>query len=217
MAESGTVIVDSGIGNVGSVANMCRKVGERNVSVSQDPAEIAAADRLIFPGVGHFGRAAEQLDKLGLRSLLTELVLEQKRPILGICLGMQLLCDGSDEGSGEGLGWIQGYCRRFELEGSRDLKIPHMGWNYIHSTKPENPLAQFSMTNSRMYHVHSFHMHTDEENVLFKTHYGNDFVSGVCRGNIYGVQFHPEKSHVFGMELLRNFCQLRNGENVQEE
>ncbi|NOX51710.1 MAG: imidazole glycerol phosphate synthase subunit HisH [Gammaproteobacteria bacterium] len=205
-------IIDSCIANVGSVANMCKKIGQKSVVITNKPDEIRRAKRIILPGVGHYSKAVEQLDRLELRSVLNETVMQNKTPILGICLGMQLLGTGSEEGAGKGLGWIDGYCRRFRERSFEGLKIPHMGWNYVTTVSKDNPIAQFSSPNPKFYHVHSYHMETAPENVLFTTNYGCEFVSGIHRGHIWGVQFHPEKSHVFGMELLTNFCSIQKPE-----
>ena len=200
------VVIDSQIANIGSVMNMCRKIGFKDVVVTNKPTEILEADRIILPGVGHYSSAAKLLDELELRDPLNEAVLVNKTPILGICLGMQLLCNGSDEGEGAGLGWIPGRCVRFQE--SADLKVPHMGWNHVEGVAEDCPLTQLTEPHPRFYHVHSYHIVTEPEYVMFTTTYGTPFISGVYMGNIFGVQFHPEKSHIYGMELLKIFCNL---------
>lgn len=175
--------------------------------ISSDHAEIASADRLILPGVGHFQHGMEQLAQLGLIELLKKEVLENKKPILGICLGMQLLTKHSEEGSLAGLGFIDAQTLKFNVEDPQ-LKIPHMGWNTV-SFQKESKLIQEVSDNPRYYFVHSYYVDcANQEDILCSTNYGEDFVSGFQHNNIFGLQFHPEKSHKFGMELLANFCKI---------
>mgnify|MGYP001764978524 CR=1 FL=1 len=197
-------IVDYGTGNVGSVLNMIRKVGGE-ARASGDAEELLKATKLLLPGVGSFDNAVQKLGKLGLPDLLRDKVREGV-PLLGICLGMQLLSDGSEEGVLPGLGLIPGRVRRFSFGPEcADLKIPHMGWNRIRRRKA-HPLLDGLDEKSRFYFVHSYHYQCqDEADVLLETPYGYDFTSGVQRGNVMGVQFHPEKSHRYGMQLMKNF------------
>ena len=175
--------------------------------ISSDNAEIASADRLILPGVGHFQHGMEQLMQLGLIELLKKDVKEKKKPILGICLGMQLLTKHSEEGNLVGLGFIDAETKKFALQGS-SLKVPHMGWNTV-SFQKKSKLIEDISDNPRYYFVHSYYVEcTNQEDILCTTNYGDDFVSGFQHNNIFGLQFHPEKSHKFGMELLANFCKL---------
>jgi glutamine amidotransferase len=175
--------------------------------ISDDYTEIAAADRLVLPGVGHFQHGMEQLRQMGLIEVLNKVVLEDKKPILGICLGMQLLTQFSEEGNVEGLGFIDAQTKKFNLDDPK-LKIPHMGWNTVKFNK-ESELTTEIRSNPRYYFVHSYYVECNDKNdVLCTTQYGQEFVSGFQNDNIFGLQFHPEKSHKFGMELLVNFCNI---------
>ena len=198
-------IIDYGMGNLGSIHNMLNRIGAPS-EITSDPRKIGLADKLILPGVGAFDRAVQSLNRLGLLPVLNERVLERKVPILGICLGMQLLSLRSEEGELPGLGWIDAETVRFAFEGENaDLKIPHMGWNTI-EVKRSSPILDDRHEESRFYFVHSYHVRcADEANVLATTRYGIVFHAAVIRGNIMGTQFHPEKSHKFGLKLLENF------------
>lgn len=200
------VVVDYGVGNVGSVQNMLRKVGAR-VRVSGAAADIAAADKLILPGVGHFGRGMAKLKGTGLIPALEEQVLVQRKPVLGICLGMQMMTRGSEESDVPGLGWVDAFTRRFDEAGG--LRVPHMGWNVV---RPRNGSRLFDAPASepeRFYFVHSYFVRTaDPHHVAAECLYGTEFAASFEAGNLYGVQFHPEKSHLFGMALLRRFVAL---------
>jgi glutamine amidotransferase len=199
-------IVDYQMGNPGSIQNMLMRIGAESVLTS-DPAAIASAERLILPGVGAFDTAMTNLRALGLVAALNAAVLERRVPILGICLGMQLFGRGSDEGRLPGLGWIAARTVRFQFpEGQTPLRIPHMGWNQIRVWRTD-PLLDNLPDNSRFYFVHSYHVRCDDEtSVLATTDYGITFHSAVARDHIVGTQFHPEKSHKFGMRVLRNFA-----------
>jgi glutamine amidotransferase len=201
------VIIDYGMGNLGSIANMLKKVGAQ-VMVSPDAAVIATADKLILPGVGAFDQGMKNLAQYGLISLLNRKVLEDKTPILGICLGMQFMTHRSDEGKLPGLGWIEADTLRFHFGPDRtDLKIPHMGWNTVKVCK-DSPLFNDMYPEPRFYFVHSYHVVCrSKQDILTKTFHGYDFVSSFVKENIVGVQFHPEKSHKFGMRLLKNFVE----------
>ncbi|MES2441452.1 MAG: imidazole glycerol phosphate synthase subunit HisH [Pseudomonadota bacterium] len=195
------VIVDYDAGNIGSVANICRKAGGKAV-ISADPEVIAAASKLILPGVGHFGRAMERLAETGIRAAL-DAAHDRGTPILGICLGMQLLTKHSVEGDADGLGWIDATCKRFVLP--PPLKVPHMGWNDVAFTRPD-VLTTGLEDEARFYFVHSYYVEaTDESAVLGRTDYGGPFVSVVQSGNVWGFQCHPEKSHRYGLTVIRNF------------
>jgi glutamine amidotransferase len=200
------VIIDYGMGNVGSIQNMLAWIGIES-TVSSEPAVIEAADRFILPGVGAFDTGMRNLAERGLVDLLGRVVIGQGRPLLGICLGMQLLGNGSEEGSLPGLGWLDAVSRRFCFEPPRALlKVPHMGWNTIQPLKP-GPLFE-GLVDPRFYFVHSYHLVcSDQAEVLANAEYGFPFAAAVGRGRVYGVQFHPEKSHRFGMALLRNFAE----------
>jgi glutamine amidotransferase len=198
------VIVDYGMGNLGSIQNMIKKVGAQAL-ISSKTEDIEKAAKLILPGVGAFDEGMRQLTERGLISALTRKALEQKTPVLGICLGMQLLTRRSEEGKLPGLGWIDADTKRFKFENANGLKIPHMGWNTV-TAKKEEPLFAGYTEETRFYFVHSYHTVCDRaENAAATTHYGYDFACAVRKGNIAGVQFHPEKSHKFGMRLFRNF------------
>lgn len=196
-------IVDTGLGNFASIANMIRKAGGE-ARISEDPRVILDAQRLILPGVGAFDPGMVQLRERGLIGVLNRKALEEKVPVLGICLGMQFLTRGSEEGTLPGLGWIDAETRRFVP--SPPLRIPHMGWNTV-TPREDAPLFRGGGP-WRFYFVHSYHVcGVDSSQTLCTTAYGGEFVSGVVRGNIAGVQFHPEKSHDFGMKLVRNFLE----------
>jgi glutamine amidotransferase len=176
-------------------------------TITSDPAEIEVAEKFILPGVGHFDKAMHNLTHLGLVDVLRKKVLEDKVPVLGICLGMQLLCKNSEEGSRDGLGFVDAYVKRFYFTDEIGLKIPQMGWNLI---KPEkaSPLLENNGKDSRFYFVHSYHVVCNNpQDVLTSTYHGYRFTSSFERDNIIGVQFHPEKSHRFGMQLLKNFVE----------
>lgn len=189
-------IVDCDLGNIGSVANMARKVGLDPV-VTADPARIDEADAIVLPGVGAFDRGSEALTRLGLRDVLGRRVLDEGTPFLGICLGMQLLAAGSEEGELPGLGWLDARVTKVDAPG---LPVPHMGWNHVEAVQPTDLLVGNA---PRFYFVHSYRIEcADPADVLATTTYGTTFTSAVRCGNVLGVQFHPEKSHAFGMALF---------------
>lgn len=201
------VVLDYGMGNVGSILNMLKKIGTPARAASQ-PDDLQGATRLILPGVGSFDAAMENLEKSGLNNAIEERVMEAGVPILGICLGMQLLARSSEEGVRRGLGWIAADCIRFRFAApSMSFKVPHMGWNTVNVLRPgvlfsEDPGEQ------RFYFVHSYHVRCDHaEDVIAEAHHGVTFHAAVGHGHIFGVQFHPEKSHRFGLELLKRFAQ----------
>jgi glutamine amidotransferase len=201
-----TTIINYNLGNPKSIKNMLAYLGIES-RISSDHAEIASADRLILPGVGHFQHGMEQLEQLGLIELLKKEVIENKKPILGICLGMQLMTKHSQEGNLAGLGFIDAQTLKFNLEDPQ-LKIPHMGWNTV-SFQKESKLIEEVSENPRYYFVHSYYVEcANQDDILCATQYGQEFVSGFQHNNIFGLQFHPEKSHKFGMELLANFCKI---------
>jgi glutamine amidotransferase len=199
-------IVDYKMGNIGSVQNMIQKLGYSSI-VSSDPLEIGSASKLILPGVGHFSTAINNLKNLDLIDVLNEKVLKQKTPILGICLGMQLMTKYSKEGESAGLGWIDACVRKFDSIKCPNIRIPHMGWNEV-EIKKDSVLVNSIELPSRYYFVHSYFVECDkQEDILYQTNYGSEFVSAFSRENIYGVQFHPEKSHDFGLSLFKNFIE----------
>jgi glutamine amidotransferase len=197
------VIVDYGNGNVGSVLNMLRKIGAK-ARVSGAMADIEAADKLILPGVGHFGHGMSKLVETGLIPVLKEQVLSQSKPILGICLGMQMMTKGSEESDVPGLGWIDATTIRFpETPG---LRVPHMGWNTVSPSATGRLFDRDATEAERFYFVHSYYVRTTNPvHTAASCLYGVDFAAAFEVGNIFGVQFHPEKSHLFGMGLLRRF------------
>lgn len=201
------VIVDYGLGNLGSIANMLKKIGAEVIISSKDE-EIYRADKLILPGVGSFDAGMERLKASGLIPILEEKVFSAETPLLGICLGMQLLTKESEEGSQAGLGWIDGRTVKFDTISSPEkLRLPHMGWNLV-SPKKETDLFIPIDGEIRFYFLHSYHVICrNEDDVLSMTNYGYDFVSSFQKDHIIGVQFHPEKSHRFGMNFMKHFAE----------
>jgi glutamine amidotransferase len=200
-------IVDYGLGNHGSIQGMLNRLGFSS-EISGDPERIALARKLILPGVGHFDRAMSEIDRRGLRGLLDRKALEERVPILGICLGMQLLTRGSEEGELPGLAWIPASTLRFRPEPGSALKVPHMGWNEVTSTTP-SPLTNGLPEGARFYFVHSYHVQVDDSrHSMLRAVHGIPFEAGIQCGHLFGVQFHPEKSHRFGLMILARFGKL---------
>jgi imidazole glycerol-phosphate synthase subunit HisH len=200
-------VVDYGAGNLLSVQRRLVSVGA-TVVVSSNPEEIAKASKIILPGVGHFGQAMDNLRRGGLVEALNEAVLTRGVPILGICLGMQLMASSSTEGETRGLGWFSGSVVRFQVSDRLRFKVPHMGWNQVRRSK-DSPLIDEIPDDSEFYFVHSYHyLPEGEGDALLTSEYGYPFTCGIARDNIHGVQFHPEKSHEAGMKMLRNFVQM---------
>lgn len=197
-------IVDCGIGNIKSVQRMFQAV-DVNAEIASEPSAAASAKRLVLPGVGAFDAGMAALNR-GWRELLDELALRRRIPVLGICLGMQLLCRRSEEGVADGLGWVEADVRRIDTGGDPRLKIPHMGWAAVEPVRP-NPLIPDDDGPQRFYHVHSYRAVCDDAaDEIARVTYGRPFTSAVQKDNILGVQFHPEKSHKFGMALMRRFA-----------
>lgn len=200
------VILDYGLGNIGSIANMLKKIGVNDVIVSNDETVIQAASHLIIPGVGAFDTGMNNIRRLGLEEIIWEHAVKNNKPTLGICLGMQLLGLSSEEGKETGLGLIEFRNIKYRFSDEVDLKIPHMGWNYVNIMDKEDPLSRNLTDSERYYFVHSYYAHCESDsNILMKATYGFEFTAAVKHNNIYGVQFHPEKSHKYGMQLLSNF------------
>ncbi|MFT5725667.1 MAG: glutamine amidotransferase [Bacteroidia bacterium] len=209
MNENKIVIVNYGIGNLVSVQNMLRKAEAENVIISSDINDIESADKLILPGVGHFDYGMKKLKESGLIKVLERKVLEDKIPILGICLGAQLMTKGSDEGTNLGLGWVDAKTIAFDSSKLEDgFKIPHMGWNYVTSNS-DSDLFKDMYDDPRFYFVHSYHLVlNDIEDEWLTAHYGYDFCAAYQKENIYACQFHPEKSHKYGLKVMENFVKL---------
>lgn len=200
------VILDYGVGNIGSIFNMFKRVGGKPV-VTGKIDDLERANKIVLPGVGSFDRAVESLQKSGLRECLEKKVIAERTPVLGVCVGMQMLGHGSEEGVLSGFGWIDGRCVKFDVV-AKGLRVPHMGWNSVVVEK-SSQLTERLNSSSRFYFVHSYHLVcNDPDDVLMTADYGGRFVAAVQKNNIFGTQFHPEKSHKFGMELYRQFVTL---------
>ncbi|KQT31148.1 imidazole glycerol phosphate synthase subunit HisH [Sphingomonas sp. Leaf412] len=201
-------VVDYGLGNIGAFLTLYDRLGISAKAVS-DPAGLHDAERILLPGVGAFDHAMALLDESGLRMALDEQVLERKVPVLGVCVGMQIMSDGSDEGQRSGLGWIAGRTHAFESRHppTPETPLPHMGWNDIEATADRSLFA--GLDDPRFYFLHSYFVEPDAaEHRAASSHYGFEFACAINRDNIWGVQFHPEKSHHFGAALLKNFSEL---------
>lgn len=201
------IIVDYGMGNLGSVLNMFKKVGAE-AKISSDLNEISKAPKILLPGVGAFDTAMQRINDAGMLAVLNQKALVEKVPVLGICLGMQLLTNSSEEGKLPGLGWIDGAAHRFKGNIDESLRIPHMGWN-VTSIEQQNAITADYSGEIRFYFVHSYYVKvTNRENCMMQTTYGLPFDSAIVKDNIFGAQFHPEKSHKFGMQFFKNFAKI---------
>ncbi|MBN1526770.1 MAG: imidazole glycerol phosphate synthase subunit HisH [Candidatus Omnitrophica bacterium] len=203
-------VIDYGMGNLRSVEKALQVAGART-KVTSDPKDLKKADKIVFPGVGSFGGAMRELEKLGLVQALKDAI-DEGKPFLGLCLGLQLLFEKSEEAPGvKGLGVLKGEVKRFRLKG---LKVPHMGWNTIGYQVPRSPGLQARIlkgisNDAYMYFVHSYYAKpADKKVILTTTDYGIKFVSGICKDNVYAFQFHPEKSQAVGLRILKNFVKL---------
>jgi len=201
-------IVDYGMGNLGSVKNMLKKIGETSI-ISSEKEDIENATKLLLPGVGSFDNAIKNLQELDLIEIIRKKVLLDKTPIMGICLGMQLLTKGSEEGKLEGFGFIDAYAKKFDFSSIKNsLPVPHMGWNKTNLVKESHLYKDNDDKNRRFYFVHSYAVICKDKNdILSTTDYGYTFVSSFERDNIIGCQFHPEKSHKYGMKLFKKFVE----------
>lgn len=201
------VIIDYGAGNHFSVHKKLNRLGYK-VTTSNNIDKIRSADKIVMPGVGHFGKAMENLKQLNLIDVLNEEVLNNNKPILGICLGMQLMASYSEEGNIKGLNWFDATVEKFKINNQLLHKVPHTGWNQIKINK-ESTLLKKIPNKSEFYFVHSYYFKcNNQSDILCETQYESKFVSAIEKKNIYGTQFHPEKSHDIGMQLLKNFIEL---------
>ena len=201
-------IIDYGLGNIQAFVNVYRRLNIP-VSVAKTASELEGASRLILPGVVAFDHAMERLVASGMRPMLEHMVLEKKVPVLGICVGMQILANASDEGNLAGLGWVAGRVKSFaSVSGLARLPLPHMGWNDVVPNEGA-PLFKGLGNDARFYFLHSFYFDCEEESsAMASASYGQNFVCAVSEGNIFAVQFHPEKSHHYGTTLLKNFAEI---------
>jgi glutamine amidotransferase len=201
-------IIDYGSGNISAIANIYEKL---NISylIAKNPGDVIGAKKIFLPGVGAFDETISQLDEIGFRSVIDKEVLENKVPILGICVGMQILAETSEEGSLKGLGYIKGHVKKLDASKLDEKpKLPHLGWNSI-EIKRKNPLFDNIDPQKGFYFLHTYYFECSNNNdILSTTHYGNSFSSAINDNNIYGFQFHPEKSHSNGINLLHNFAKL---------
>jgi glutamine amidotransferase len=206
--STAVTVVDAGIGNLGAIPNMLKRLNTQAI-VTDDLDRIAQAERLILPGVGSFDAAMQRLEERGLVEVLNTKALADRIPVLGVCLGMELMGGASEEGSHRGLGWIQGRAVKFRFDSRHPgLKVPHMGWNVVRPADGAPLLADLG-ERPRFYFAHSYHLECDDPaDVIGTTTYGYEFVSAVQRENIAGIQFHPEKSHRFGLRIFENFLAL---------
>lgn len=203
--KSNVVIVDYGVGNVFSIKKLVERLGYHCV-LSKSEKEIASADNIIMPGVGHFGQAMRNLRESGLIDVLNEVALIKKVPILGICLGMQLMCSFSEEGNVNGLGWFQAKVSRLNISDKNLYKVPHISWNTLNVRSSSSSLFVDLNQNNRFYFLHSYCLSSiDSQYLIASSFYENEIVAAIQRDNIVGVQFHPEKSHLAGEVFFKNF------------
>ena len=199
-------VIDYGLGNIGSLVNMCRFIGIETV-VGSDKETIAKASHLILPGVGTFDKGISNLRVNGLFDIVNEAVIKKKKTILGLCLGAQIMLEYSEEGTLDGFGWVEGDVVKFQLP--KSLKIPHMGWNGLEDCNDEELFNEMPDNPPRFYFIHSYHFRINNDlNIACRTNYGGNFVSGFRKNNVIGMQFHPEKSHQFGIQFIKNFYKI---------
>jgi imidazole glycerol-phosphate synthase subunit HisH len=204
-------ILDYGLGNVMAFSNIYKRLNIPACIIT-DANKIDSMEKLILPGVGSFDWAIERLNSSNMRDALDESVLEKKTPILGVCVGMQMMATGSDEGNSNGLGWIDARVKHFSKLSNISLDLPHMGWNDV-ETHYEHPLFKNLQKEAIFYFLHSYYFQeSNKSQILATSNYGGIYTSCVFKDNIYGVQFHPEKSHQWGIQLLKNFSEIKNVE-----
>lgn len=201
-------LIDYGVGNIRAFANIYKQLDIEH-KICKNVADLAGCDKVVLPGVGAFDHAMEKLYESGMKEQLDEMVLNQGVPVVGICVGMQMLAKRSDEGTSAGLGWIDGEVKKFDVSTiPYKTHLPHMGWNDIEVVK-SSPIMKDLEQDAKFYFLHSYYFHCNhQENAIAKTEYGIHFTCAVNNKNIFGVQFHPEKSHKFGITLLKNFAEL---------
>lgn len=201
-------IIDYGVGNINAFVNVYKRV-DVPVKIAKTAADLEGAEKLILPGVGHFDHAMNQLNNSGMREKLDDLVLNQKIPVIGICVGMQMMANNSDEGEVEGLKWIDATVKKFdETKIHQVTRLPHMGWNDVKPVK-DISLFQGLEKESIFYFLHTYYFHCNQaQDILAVSEYGGEFASAAHHDNIFGIQFHPEKSHHYGEILLHNFAKL---------
>ena len=202
-------IIDYGMGNVGSILNMMKYLGIQAI-ITNDHSEIENASKLILPGVGSFDHGMTLLNESGLRNLIDKKVINERVPVLGICLGMQMMTKGSEEGNIPGLNWIDAKCIKFKFDtNDKNLRVPHMGWNEVYSQEGENLLFPMIDQELQFYFAHSYHLVCDNDIIIATTKYGYEFPVAFKKDNILGAQFHPEKSHQFGMNFFKSFNNIK--------
>jgi imidazole glycerol-phosphate synthase subunit HisH len=198
-------IIDYGLGNIMAFSNIFRKLNIP-LQIASEEKDLISAEKIILPGVGSFDWAMKKLENSGMIDQLNNLVINENIPVIGICVGMQIMANKSEEGDKKGLGWMNAEVKKFE--NAKNMPLPHMGWNDVRPIK-ENPLFFNLEENSRFYFLHSYYFsHNHEKQILSQTNYNGCFTSAVSKENIFGVQFHPEKSHHWGVQLLKNFAEL---------
>lgn len=201
-------LVDYGLGNIQAFANIYKRLNI-DVCIASSPDELLAADRIVLPGVGAFDWAMTRLNESGMRAALEEAVVGKSKPVLGICVGMQMMANRSDEGVLPGLGWIDAEVKKFDLASfTQQTHLPHMGWNDVTPVRDDDLFRDLG-SGARFYFLHSYYfLPRNPEQVLAVTDYNGRYASAVCAGKICGVQFHPEKSHQWGIQLLKNFAEI---------
>jgi glutamine amidotransferase len=204
-ANRSIAVVDYGVGNIGSICNMLKHIGVKPL-VATVPADLEGVRGIVLPGVGHFMKAMERLSESGMAAALRETASRGDTPILGICLGMQLMCHSSEEGGARGLGLIDAEVKRFVIPLESALKVPHMGWSEVNIKREGTILGEIGQRDPRFYFVHSYFVECHDDRLIIGTsEFGSMFTSAFSKGNLIGVQFHPEKSHRYGVELFKRF------------